>query len=73
MPFAHETTRTLALVLMIAGVASVVLTGPLAKLDTLLMRESPYGSQRRLRASENIVLVSGLAMVGLALVLVSLR
>ncbi len=70
----HVTTRTIALVLMIAGVLSVVLNGPLAKLDTLVMRGGPFAAQQhRLRTSERIVLVTGLAMVALALVLVAVR
>ncbi|HEY3317264.1 MAG TPA: hypothetical protein VGK50_02410 [Coriobacteriia bacterium] len=70
MPF-RVTSHEIALVFMIAGVLSVVLNEPLARLDSLIVKGGPFGMERdRHRLSSRMILVTGFAMVALALALV---
>lgn len=69
-PTPHE----IALVLMIAGVASLVLRHPLAKLDQLLVKGGPFATeQRRLFISRHMVIGTGVSLIALALALVVFR
>jgi hypothetical protein len=71
MPF-RITPHSIALVFMVAGVLSVVLNEPLARLDNLLIKGGPCRmEQGRMRTARMMVIGVGFLLVILACVLVA--
>lgn len=67
----HVTSHDIALIFMIAGVLSLVLHEPLAKLDTLLSKGGPtLMAQRRHDIAQWCVIGAGVLLVALSLALV---
>jgi hypothetical protein len=73
MPF-QLSPRGIALILMIAGVLSLLLREHLAKLDSLILKGGPsHIAQTRHRIARRMIMGAGACMVALALALVALH